>query len=81
MFHGYLKTLLDKQPSGEFARTHLYYFVTDYLAGKHVWLSDKFLHFNLFTLEGRNFLVLSLSFFFWILQGLFDFIVSQKPIH
>ncbi|XP_020584753.1 vacuolar fusion protein CCZ1 homolog B [Phalaenopsis equestris] len=31
MFHGSLKTLLDKQPSGEFARSHLYYFLTDYL--------------------------------------------------
>ncbi|XP_020675741.1 vacuolar fusion protein CCZ1 homolog [Dendrobium catenatum] len=31
MFHGSLKTLIDKQPSGEFARTHLYYFFTDYL--------------------------------------------------
>lgn len=32
MFHGYVKSLLDKQPSGEFARAHLYYFLTDYLS-------------------------------------------------
>lgn len=31
MFLGSVKTLLDKQPSGEFARSHLYYFLTDFL--------------------------------------------------
>ncbi|KAG0485610.1 hypothetical protein HPP92_009689 [Vanilla planifolia] len=31
MFLGSVRMLLDKQPSGELARTHLYFFVTDYL--------------------------------------------------
>lgn len=34
MFHGSLRSLLDKQPSGELVRSHLYSFVLDYLTGK-----------------------------------------------
>ena len=34
MFHGSLRALLEKQPSGELARSRLYPFVTDYLTGK-----------------------------------------------
>ncbi|XP_038974917.1 vacuolar fusion protein CCZ1 homolog [Phoenix dactylifera] len=33
MFHGSLRALLEKQPSGELARNHLYSFITDYLTG------------------------------------------------
>ncbi|XP_072977134.1 vacuolar fusion protein CCZ1 homolog [Typha angustifolia] len=36
MFHGPVRALLDKQPSGELARSHLYSFVTDYLTEFHV---------------------------------------------
>ncbi|VAI27141.1 unnamed protein product [Triticum turgidum subsp. durum] len=32
MFHGPIRTLLDRQPSAEFARGHLHTFVTDYLS-------------------------------------------------
>ncbi|CAH9102144.1 unnamed protein product [Cuscuta epithymum] len=31
MFHGSVRALLDKEPSGELVRTHLYYFLIDYL--------------------------------------------------
>lgn len=31
MFHGSVRALLDKEPSGELIRTHLYYFLMDYL--------------------------------------------------
>lgn len=34
MFHESLRALLDKQLSGELARSHLYSFVLDYLTGK-----------------------------------------------
>lgn len=34
MFHGSLRALLEKQPSGELARSRLYPFVIDYLTGK-----------------------------------------------
>ncbi|XP_038985308.1 vacuolar fusion protein CCZ1 homolog isoform X1 [Phoenix dactylifera] len=36
MFHGSLRALLEKQPSGELARNHLYSFITDYLTDFHV---------------------------------------------
>ncbi|OAY66127.1 Vacuolar fusion protein CCZ, partial [Ananas comosus] len=36
MFHGPLRALLDKQPSGELTRSHLYSFITDYLTDFHV---------------------------------------------
>ncbi|XP_073109939.1 vacuolar fusion protein CCZ1 homolog isoform X2 [Elaeis guineensis] len=36
MFHGSLRALLEKQPSGELARSHLYSFITDYLTDFHV---------------------------------------------
>ncbi|CAA6664771.1 unnamed protein product [Spirodela intermedia] len=36
MFYGPLQSLLDKQPSGDLARSHLYSFVTDYLTDFHV---------------------------------------------
>ncbi|VAI12863.1 unnamed protein product [Triticum turgidum subsp. durum] len=32
MFHGPIRTLLDRQPSAEFARGHLHTFITDYLS-------------------------------------------------
>lgn len=35
MFHGSLRSLLDKQPSGELARSQLYSFVLDYLTEFH----------------------------------------------
>ena len=38
MFHGPIRTLLDRQPSAEFARGHLHTFVTDYLSGRFVFL-------------------------------------------
>ncbi|XP_020274421.1 vacuolar fusion protein CCZ1 homolog isoform X2 [Asparagus officinalis] len=36
MFHGSLRSLLDKQPTGELARSQLYSFVLDYLTEFHV---------------------------------------------
>lgn len=36
MFHGSLRTLLEKEPGGELARSHLYPFIMDYLSGKSV---------------------------------------------
>jgi hypothetical protein len=33
MFHGPIRTLLDRQPSAELARGHLRTFLTDYLSG------------------------------------------------
>lgn len=43
MFHGPIRTLLDKQPSAELARGHLRTFLTDYLSGGsskiYLWLS------------------------------------------
>lgn len=36
MFHGSLRSLLDKQPSGELARSQLYSFVLDYLTEFHI---------------------------------------------
>lgn len=33
MFNGSLQALLDKQPSGELARSRLYTFINDYLSG------------------------------------------------
>ncbi|XP_009104497.1 vacuolar fusion protein CCZ1 homolog B isoform X1 [Brassica rapa] len=35
MFHGSVRSLLDKEPSGGLIRSHLYPFITDYLNGKH----------------------------------------------
>lgn len=35
MFHGSIRNLLEKQPSGELARSHLYTFVEDYLTDFH----------------------------------------------
>ncbi|CAA2992034.1 Vacuolar fusion protein CCZ1 homolog [Olea europaea subsp. europaea] len=32
MFHGSVRTLVDKEPTGGFVRRHLYYFVMDYLS-------------------------------------------------
>lgn len=34
MFHGPIRTLLDRQPSAELARGHLRTFLTDYLSGE-----------------------------------------------
>lgn len=34
MFHMSIHALLDKQPSGELARSHLHSFITDYLSGE-----------------------------------------------
>lgn len=34
MFIGSIRALLDKEPGGELARTHLYSFIMDYLSGK-----------------------------------------------
>lgn len=36
MFTGPLQALLDKQPSGELARSRLYTFITDYLTGHNI---------------------------------------------
>lgn len=36
MFHGSLRSLLEKQPSGALARSHLYSFIIDYLTDFHV---------------------------------------------
>ena len=33
MFHGSIRALLDKEPAGGLIRTHLYYFIMDYLSG------------------------------------------------
>ncbi|CAI9761946.1 unnamed protein product [Fraxinus pennsylvanica] len=32
MFHGSVRTLVDKEPTGGFVRSHLYYFIMDYLS-------------------------------------------------
>lgn len=34
MFHGPIRALLDREPSGGLTRTHLYYFIMDYLSGE-----------------------------------------------
>ena len=34
MFHGSIRALLDKEPSGGLVRSHLYTFIMDYLSGK-----------------------------------------------
>jgi hypothetical protein len=34
MFHGPIRTLLDRQPSAELARGHICTFLTDYLSGE-----------------------------------------------
>lgn len=34
MFHGSIRVLLEKEPGGGLARSHLYPFVMDYLSGK-----------------------------------------------
>lgn len=34
MFHGSIRALLEKEPSGGLTRFHLYSFVMDYLSGK-----------------------------------------------
>lgn len=34
MFHGSIRALLEKEPGGGLARTHLYPFIRDYLSGK-----------------------------------------------
>jgi hypothetical protein len=34
MFHMSIHALIDKQPSGELARSHLHSFITDYLSGE-----------------------------------------------
>ncbi|XP_055804066.1 vacuolar fusion protein CCZ1 homolog B-like isoform X2 [Solanum dulcamara] len=41
MFHGSIRALLDREPSGGLTRTHLYYFIMDYLSD---FLSGKKLH-------------------------------------
>ncbi|XP_047262312.1 vacuolar fusion protein CCZ1 homolog B isoform X4 [Capsicum annuum] len=41
MFHGSIRALLDREPSGGLSRTHLYYFIMDYLSD---FLSGKKLH-------------------------------------
>jgi len=40
MFHGPLRSFLDKLLSGELARSHLYSFVLDYLTGKEHPVSE-----------------------------------------
>lgn len=37
MFHGSIRALLDKEPSGGLIRKHLYAFIMDYLNGKAVY--------------------------------------------
>ena len=37
MFHGSIRALLDKEPSGGLVRKHLYSFVMDYLDGKALY--------------------------------------------
>lgn len=34
MFHGSIRAMLDKDPGGVLARSHLYPFIMDYLGGK-----------------------------------------------
>ena len=34
MFHGPIRLLLEKEPTGEVSRSHLYSFIMDYLSGK-----------------------------------------------
>lgn len=34
MFHGSVRSLLEKEPGGGLARSHLYLFVMDYLSGR-----------------------------------------------
>lgn len=34
MFHGSMRALLEREPGGELARSHLYPFIMDYLSGK-----------------------------------------------
>lgn len=34
MFHGSIRALLDKEPGGGLARSHLYPFIMDYLSGR-----------------------------------------------
>lgn len=33
-FHGSVRALVDKEPTGGLVRTHLYYFVMDFLSGE-----------------------------------------------
>lgn len=35
MFHGTIRAMLEKEPSGELVRRHLYSFIMDYLRGKY----------------------------------------------
>lgn len=37
MFHGSVRVLLDKEPSGGTIRKHLYSFIMDYLSGKALY--------------------------------------------
>lgn len=47
MFHGSVRALLEKEPTGGLTRAQLYPFITDYLSSKQ--LSPKFSTFILFT--------------------------------
>lgn len=39
MFNGSIRALLDKEPGGGLVRTHLYYFIMDYLNGESLLYS------------------------------------------
>lgn len=58
MFHGSIRALLDKEPAGGLIRTHLYYFIMDYLSGEGLCMPSKF-SCNSFVIKG--FVVLSIS--------------------
>lgn len=49
MFHGSMRLLLDKEPSGGIVRSHLYNFVVDYLSGKiHSFSCQLKIHLHIF---------------------------------
>lgn len=51
MFHGSIRSLLDKEPSGELVRSHLYAFIMDYLSGETYSFSCQLkLHSNTFSI-------------------------------
>lgn len=41
MFHGSVRALLDKEPTGGLTRSHLYPFITDYLNGKAISIKSS----------------------------------------
>lgn len=61
MFHGSLRSLLDKQPSGELARSHLYSFVLDYLTEFHVGKKIQMPTFRECLKERRTVQMLTMS--------------------